>query len=246
MVLENIQIIEALLFASDTPLSIKKIKEIIEDINAGEIKKLIVRLNDSYESKKSPLQVIEIAEGYQIVTRKEYANWIGKLFQSRSAQRLTKRALEALAIVAYKQPITKLEIENIRGVNSDAVTRTLIERNLITVVGREKAPGTPLLYGTTKFFLEFFGLHDLTHLPKLKEIDELLKNDDQFLESIDQVALEQLHPEVLGISTMSNEEMIENEVVDVEPEDTTENHPADEGEFAQKTKDTGTSDDAAE
>lgn len=246
MVLDTIQIIEALLFASDTPLSPKKIREIIEDVSTGEIKHIITRINDAYDSRKSPLQIIEIAEGYQIVTRKEYANWISKLYQSRSAQRLTKRALEALAIVAYKQPITKLEIENIRGVNSDAVIRTLIERNLITVVGREKAPGTPLLYGTTKFFLEYFGLRDLSHLPKLKEIDELLKNDDQFLESIDQVALGQLHPEVFGLATMDAEEFQESGNVRQEPEYTPEEPPARAEDTEGKTKDVTTGDDASE
>lgn len=201
MVLDNIQIIEALLFASDSPVAATKLKDIIGDMTVPQIKKLITEINDRYENNNSPLQIIEIAEGYQIVTRKEYANWIAKLIRSRNVQRLTKKALETLAIVAYKQPITKIEIENIRGVGSDAVIRTLIERNLITVVGREKAPGNPLLYGTTRFFMEYFGLKDLNHLPQLKEIDELLKGDEQFLESIDQVALEQLHPEALGIAS---------------------------------------------
>ncbi len=206
MVLDNLQIVEALLFASDAPLPARKIRDIMDDVSVGDIKKAIGQIREKYDSTNSPMQIIEIAEGYQIVTRKEYANWISKLFQSRTSQRLSKKALETLAIIAYKQPITKLEIENIRGVNADAVTRTLIERNLITVVGREKAPGNPLLYGTTKFFMEYFGLADLSHLPRLKEIDELLKNDEQFLESIDQVALEQLHPEALGISSAEKEE----------------------------------------
>lgn len=206
MVLDNLQIVEALLFASDAPLPARKIRDIMDDVSVGDIKKAIEQIREKYDSTNSPMQIIEIAEGYQIVTRKEYANWISKLFQSRTSQRLSKKALETLAIIAYKQPITKLEIENIRGVNADAVTRTLIERNLITVVGREKAPGNPLLYGTTKFFMEYFGLADLSHLPRLKEIDELLKNDEQFLESIDQVALEQLHPEALGISSAEKEE----------------------------------------
>jgi segregation and condensation protein B len=206
MILDNIQIIEALLFASNTPLTATKIKSILDKISIAEVKNLITELNEKYANGNSPLQIIEIAEGYQIATRKEYASWIDQLYQSRSTHRLTKQALETLAIIAYKQPITKVEVENIRGVNSDTVTRTLIERNLITVVGREKAPGTPLLYGTTKFFMEYFGLADLDHLPKLKEIDELLKDDEKFLESIDQVALEQIHPEVLGISTVQEVE----------------------------------------
>lgn len=221
MVLDNIQIVEALLFASDAPLPARKIRDIMDDVSVGDIKKTIEQIREKYDSTNSPMQIIEIAEGYQIVTRKEYANWISKLFQSRTSQRLSKKALETLAIIAYKQPITKLEIENIRGVNADAVTRTLIERNLITVVGREKAPGNPLLYGTTKFFMEYFGLADLSHLPRLKEIDELLKNDEQFLESIDQVALEQLHPEALGISNAEKEEKPENPDGDA-PDDASE------------------------
>jgi len=222
MVVENKQIVEALLFASDAPLTAKKIKEIIEDITVPQIKKQIAGLNERYEKNNSPLMIIEIAEGFQIATRKEFSSWIGKLYQTRNTQRLTKQALETLAIIAYKQPITKIEVESIRGVNSDSVTRTLIERNLITVVGREKAPGTPLLYGTTKFFMEYFGLSSLDHLPKLKEIDELLKSDEKFLESIDQVALEQMHPEVLGISS------VEENKPDQQDEDIKDN--ADPGE----------------
>jgi segregation and condensation protein B len=110
--------------------------------------------------------------------------------------------LETLAIIAYKQPITKNEIENIRGVNVDGVIKTLLERNLISIEGREKAPGNPLLYGTTKYFLEYFGLKSIEDLPKLKEIDELLKDDTKFLESLDQVALRQLEPEVLGLKNV--------------------------------------------
>ena len=125
-----------------------------------------------------------------------------KLYKGRQASRLTQRALETLAIIAYKQPITKHEIENIRGVNVDGVVKTLLERNLVTIEGRQKAPGNPLLYGTTKYFLEYFGLKSLDALPKLKEIDELLKEDDKFLESLDQVALKQLEPEVLGITSL--------------------------------------------
>lgn len=194
-----VQIVESLLFASDTPLTASKLKEIIENVSVRDIKKAISDLNDFYQKNNSPLDIIELAGGYQIATKAEYAPYIQKLFKGRNIYRLTQRALETLAIIVYKQPITKQEIEAIRGVNVDGVIRTLLERKLITIEGRQKAPGNPLLYGTTKFFLQYFGLKSLDSLPKLKEIDELLKADEKFLESLDQVALQQLAPESLGI-----------------------------------------------
>ncbi len=214
------EILEALIFASDTPLPIPKIKEIIEDIGAREIRKAIDLLNQRYESTNSSLMIIEVAGGFQMVTRPEFADYVARLYKNRQAHRLTQKALETLAIIAYKQPITKQEIEHIRGVTVDSVIRTLIERNLITVVGREKAPGNPLLYGTTKEFLEYFGLNSLEDLPKLKEIDELLKDDEKFLESLDQVALEQLAPEELGIV---NTEDTASEPSEVETEQNKQN-----------------------
>ncbi len=214
MVIEDKQIIEALIFASDQPIPARKIKEILPDYGEKDIKKLIGEINQKHEDSRSPLQIIEVAEGFQIVTREEYATWIAQLYKSRSASRLTQKGLETLAIIAYKQPITKQEMESIRGVNVDGVVRTLVERNLITVKGRQKAPGNPLLYGTTKYFLEYLGLKNLTDLPKLKEIDELLKSDDKFLESLDQVALEQMLPEMLGIRSMAEGNSEEQETID--------------------------------
>jgi len=194
-----INIVESLLFASDTPLSAVKLKEVIENVSVKDIKSAISDLNSLYQKNNRPLDIIELAGGYQITTKAEFAPYIQKLFKGRNIYRLTQRALETLAIIAYKQPITKQEIEAIRGVNVDGVIRTLLERKLITIEGRQKAPGNPLLYGTTKFFLQYFGLKSLDSLPKLKEIDELLKADEKFLESLDQVALQQLAPESLGI-----------------------------------------------
>ncbi|MEJ2543214.1 MAG: SMC-Scp complex subunit ScpB [Calditrichaceae bacterium] len=196
------QIIEALIFASDVPLPSRKIKDIISEIGEREIKKSIERINERYKGTKSAFEIVEVAGGYQIVTRPDYADWVRKLYISRTKNRLTQKALETLAIIAYKQPITKTEVESIRGVGSDTVIRTLIERKLITVTGREKAPGNPLLYGTTRYFLEYFGLKDISDLPKLREIDELLKSDEKFLESLDQVSLQELIPEELGITSM--------------------------------------------
>ena len=199
-------IIEALLFASDTPMTIQKLKEIMEIDSVKDIRKGIDDLKTHYVKTDCALTILEVAGGFQIVSKDNYALYVQKLYKGRQASRLTQRGLETLAIIAYKQPITKHEIENIRGVNVDGVVRTLLERNLVSIEGRQKAPGNPLLYGTTKYFLEYFGLNGLEALPKLKEIDELLKEDEQFLESLDQVALKQLEPEALGMTSLEEKD----------------------------------------
>ena len=195
------RIIESLLFASNMPLTLDKLKEVLEGPGKKEIRKAITDLQNFYNQTGSAIDVAELAGGFQLVSREEYAIYLQKLFKGKSAPRLTYRALETLAIIAYKQPITKQEMESIRGVNVDGVVRTLLERNLVKIEGRQKAPGNPLLYGTSKYFLQYFGLNSLGDLPKLKEIDELLKDDDKFLESLDQVSLLQLAPEALGLKT---------------------------------------------
>ncbi|MCK4560857.1 MAG: SMC-Scp complex subunit ScpB [Calditrichia bacterium] len=215
-------IIEALLFASDTPITIQKLKEILEVDSVKDIREGIDDLQNHYLQTESAMTIIEVAGGFQIASREGYASYVQKLYKGRQASRLTQRALETLAIIAYKQPITKHEMENIRGVNVDGVVKTLLERNLVSIEGREKAPGNPLLYGTTKYFLEYFGLKSLESLPKLKEIDELLKEDDKFLESLDQVALKQLEPEALGLTSLKDNEDKESDPI----ENPTENQPA--------------------
>ena len=229
------QIIEALIFASDVPLPSRKIKDIIDGIGEREIKKSVVRIGEKYKETNSPFDIIEVAGGYQIVTQSEYSDWIRKLYISRTKNRLTQRALETVAIIAYKQPITKTEVESIRGVNIDTVVRTLIERKLITVTGREKAPGNPLLYGTTRYFLEYFGLKDISDLPKLREIDELLKSDEKFLESLDQVSLQELVPEELGITSMLTEKQDTEELYEggLEAEDDEENESSNNAQLVE-------------
>ena len=221
------RIIESLLFASDVPVPVQKLKEMLDGPGKKEILKAISDLKNFYEQNGSAIDVSELAGGYQLVSRKEYAPYVQKLYRGRTAQRLTHRALETLAIIAYKQPITKQEMESIRGVNVDGVVKTLLERNLIKIEGRQKAPGNPLLYGTSKFFLQYFGLKSISDLPKLKEIDELLKDDDKFLESLDQVALQQLAPEALGLKTP--EELVKKQTTLEIPEkdsDTPQNQEA--------------------
>ncbi len=178
------QIIEALLFATDEPLSVKQMLEIFGDFEAGElplkrvneqaILSAIEQLNAEYATTGRAMQIVKVAGGYQFATLPHFAPWLGRMVKEKSRRKLSVSALESLAVIAYKQPVTKPEIEAIRGVNADYVIRTLLERNLITIVGRAATPGRPLLYGTTREFLKHFGLNDLSELPKPREIDELM------------------------------------------------------------------------
>lgn len=171
-------IIEALLFASDSPVSIEKIRSIVDEIDVGQIQNMIELLNDEYRTKGRSFHIIEVAGGYQFATRPQYAPWIKKLYRGRRLPRLSTAALETLAIVAFKGPIIRSEIEAVRGVNVEGVLKTLLERNLITVVGRHNSPGRPLLYSTTQEFLIYFGLNSIQDLPKPKELEELLKKEE--------------------------------------------------------------------
>jgi segregation and condensation protein B len=177
------EIIEALFFATDEPLGIKQIIEIFEGLDPEErpgritedrVIAAISELNVSYEQTGRSFRIVKVAGGYQFATLARFARWLGKMVRERSKRKLSQSALESLAVIAYKQPVTKPEIEAIRGVNADYVIHSLLERNLITIVGRAATPGRPLLYGTTRQFLKHFGLNDLSELPKPREIDELL------------------------------------------------------------------------
>jgi len=181
-------IIESLIFASDDPIPpeeiIKAIKEIDGDdisINISDVENSVNELNEKYNNEESSFRLIRIAEGFVFGTKPEYAKYVGFLSTEKSKRRLSQAALETLAIVAYKQPITKPEIETIRGVNSDYILNTLLEKNLITIKGRAESMGRPLLYGTTLEFLKYFGLNKISDLPKPREIDEIVKDAD-FLE----------------------------------------------------------------
>ncbi|MEW6556727.1 MAG: SMC-Scp complex subunit ScpB [Elusimicrobiota bacterium] len=165
------KIIEALLFVAQTPLQLETLIQITEK-TANEIKHAIAELKTEYETNQSALQIIEIAEGWQLTTRKEFAGFIKKLYKEETTLKLSSSALETLAIIAYKQPITRAEIEAIRGVEVSAVLKTLIEKNLVRTCGRKDTVGTPFLYGTTQQFLIYFGLKSTDELPSLEEINE--------------------------------------------------------------------------
>jgi segregation and condensation protein B len=174
------RIVEALLFASPDPLSIARIRSIVPGLEAEQVKDALDSLSREYAEATRSFQIVEIGGGFQLTTKTDYSVWVGKLSETRSKQNLSKAALETLAVVAYKQPVLRSTIEAIRGVNVDGVLRTLMERDLVRMVGRGEGPGRPLLFGTTRDFLMRFGLSRLSDLPKMEEIEDLVgeKNDE--------------------------------------------------------------------
>jgi len=165
-------VIESILFISGEPMSLDTMRKLIE-IDKYNTDRLIKDLINDYSLRNGGLLIVEVAEGYQMVTNPACSPWIRKVLSTSIPKRLSQSSLETLAIVAYKQPIIKAEIEAIRGVNSDGVVKTLLERRLIKILGRKEAPGRPLMYGTTPEFLQQFGLKDLSELPTLKEFAEI-------------------------------------------------------------------------
>lgn len=181
------KIIEALLFVSEKPLMIDDFKQALDGLEEDKIKEAIDELRRDYKTGERSFGVAELAGGYQIVTKPEFAPWISKLFR-REETRLSSPSMETLAIIAYRQPITRSDIERIRGVNADGVLKTLLDRNLIKIKGRRDAPGRPITYGTTYEFLKRFGIKGLEGLPKLRDFTE---HDLDFIKEDDKNALEQ-------------------------------------------------------
>lgn len=164
-------IIENLLLVSDKPLIVDKLRELFDGkYNRETLSAVFEELKQDYGSRN--LQIQEVAGGYQLATRHEYAEWIRKFHKADRAARLSKQALDTLSIISYKQPITRLEIDNIRGVDSAGVVKTLLEKNLIRIMGRREVPGRPIMYGTSRKFLEYFGLKSVADLPSLEEFKE--------------------------------------------------------------------------
>jgi segregation and condensation protein B len=168
---ESRRIVEALLFVSDKPVSIDALRDVLKDVEPTQVRGIIEELNKEYASSGRSFSIKEIAGGFQMLTDPVYSRWIAALYK-RPSDRLTGPSLETLAIIAYKQPLTRSDIEAIRGVSVDGVIHTLEERNFIKTKGRLDAPGRPILYGTTNEFLQHFGLRSLDELPKLKEFQE--------------------------------------------------------------------------
>jgi len=167
-------VIEALLFVNERPVSLAQIKGVLPTVSSAVIKKEIQELRAAYEERRAGMVIVEIAGGYQMLSNSLYAAYIRDFYKTRQKERLSKPALESLAIIAYKQPVTRGDIERIRGVNSDGVVNHLLSKELIKAVGRKEVPGRPFLYGTTKQFLEYFGLKSLEDLPRLEEFPDLV------------------------------------------------------------------------
>ena len=165
-------VLEAILFAASEPISLKQFQAVLSGLDARTLRKVLDTLRDDYQEMERSFHLAEIANGYQICTRPEYSEWIQKFYTQQVRVTLSPPALETLAIVAYKQPVTRADVAAIRGVNSDSVLNSLIEKGLVSIAGRKA--GRTLLFSTTDAFLQQFGLKDASELPSLDEIDELL------------------------------------------------------------------------
>lgn len=169
------RVLEALLFASSKPITVPEIRKVMKFLSAQDVEGLMAQLKEEYAQGGRSFEVLEVAGGYEIATQKEYAPWIFKIEMQKKAKQVTQSALETLSILAYKQPGTRAEIEELRGVDVSGVMNTLLERGLIKIVGKKEVPGRPFMYGTTEKFLEHFGLKSLQDLPNIEEIKNLVE-----------------------------------------------------------------------
>ena len=169
--------VEALLFASEKPLTIEQARGCLDNLDPVMLRRVIEDLQSEYEQSNRGMRIIEVAGGFQMITAPKFSSFLKKLFKSRNVERLSKPALESLAIIAYKQPLTKLEIESLRNVNVDGIIKSLIDKNLIRICGRKKCTGRPFVFGTTKQFLEYFGLKSLNDLPKMEDFSNVVNKD---------------------------------------------------------------------
>src|SRR5689334_21616208 len=225
--------LEALLFSSDQPLSLSLLAESL-DAPPDEVAEGLHRLGESYAAREAGVELREIAGGWLLVTTPAQSEWVARLLRGKKRMRLSRPALETMAIIAYKQPVTKSEVEAIRGVDSSAVLATLLERSLVTIRGRSKVVGRPLLYGTTQEFLDYFGLRDLAELPRPEELRALVaarepeQLDMMELEVVSQVASD------LAAGEAAGEMKIEHEV---EPLDEADDEGEEFEEFEEDDED---------
>lgn len=167
--------VEAIIFVSEKSISAQELQNVFEGLDAKTITDIIKAIQEDYEARGSGIKLIQIAEGYQLVTSPHYANFVKKFYKIKHSEKLSMPSLETLSIIAYKQPVTKMEIEQIRGVNVDGVIKNLLEKGLIRIVGKKEVLGRPFVYGTTRSFLEYFGLNSLKELPDIEEFVEKIK-----------------------------------------------------------------------
>ncbi len=190
--------IEALLFATDSPMTMARLKKLFPDTESTDLRKAIDELGKDYEKGEHAFSIVEFGGGWQISTRPEYSPIVEKMLKGRRFTRLSKAGLEVLAIIAYRQPLTRLEVDDIRGVNSSGAISTLSERNLITVVGRSQSIGNPLLYGTTREFLNHLGLKGLGQLPDLPDLESMIDDRDELKKFASQVGRDVSDEEIIS------------------------------------------------
>jgi len=195
-------IIEALIFSSDDSIAATDIMNAIKGIDSDdiqispeEIDRAVEELNNGYSDNNTSFRIVKIANGYLFATTEQYAKYVGFLSSEKTKRRLSQAALETLSIIAYKQPLTKPELETIRGVNSDHILNSLLEKNLISIKGRADTIGRPLLYSTTDEFLKYFGLNNLSDLPKPRELEEIM-NDEDFIEQKRKILMNAIEEEI--------------------------------------------------
>lgn len=219
------RVIEAILFVSEKPLPLEEIKNVVEEKDNNLVRGIIQELKNEYIQQNRSFDITEVAGGYQMITKPEFSVWLKKLYKARFTEKLSGPALETLAIIAYKQPLTRAEMEAIRGVNVDGVLKTLLDRGLIRVAGRKDVIGRPIIYGTTKRFLEYFGLNSLEELPSLREFTEQDLSDEQIQQRISK-NLYQKHL----VDKEEQKAAVENKV----PENTVENKEPENKEVENK------------
>jgi len=211
---EQRRIIEALILASSEPISLARIAQIVPDCTQGVAKDRINELNTEYQEHDRSFEIWEVAGGYQIRTRAEFSGYLHQLRTERPL-RLSKAALETLAIIAYRQPATRGELELLRGVDTGAVLKTLLERRLIKITGHREVPGRPLLYATSKRFLSIFGLESLKKLPSMRELEELAREQgielppmaDSSVDALDEIEVDASDNEVEEVEDRLDEDL---------------------------------------
>lgn len=179
--------IEALLFASEKPLTVEQVKKVLGNLGTDQIREALTELKAEYEQNSRGIRITEIAGGFQMTTSPDLAFFLKKLYKERRLERLSKPALETLAIIAYKQPLTKAEVQTLRNVNVDGVIKTLLDKDLIRISGRKKSPGRPHVFGTTRQFLEYFGLKSLEDLPKMEEFKQIAANQEKTITETEEI-----------------------------------------------------------
>jgi segregation and condensation protein B len=210
-------IIESILFVSDKPVTVEQFRQVMPEITPDEIERIIKSLKEDVSQKVGGMIIAEIAGGFQMLSNPSYAGYIRSFYKTRTKEKLSRPSLETLAIIAYKQPVSRADIELVRGVNSDGVMAHLLSKALVKIVGRKEVPGRPFLYGTTKEFLEYFGLKSLDDLPKLDEFpalsaqSELIPPELPFAQSAELTAEERQQEESLKESLDAFEEAAESQ-----------------------------------